>query len=94
MAIWFFQGRNDFISPLAVAQTAYDAFVSLYTDLGKTSDWISDNVLMTILEDAQFLKYGVTSFHSSIKPTYELYAYDSKNKYGGMISWVLSKRKV
>lgn len=51
VALWFFQGVNDFISPPLTAEVMYEAFVNDYKAAGKDTEWLEDNVRFTYLND-------------------------------------------
>ena len=83
VAVWFFQGNDDFISPPVVAETMYTALWNLYKESGKTEAWLQDNLRITHFPKKLYTDMNESSAHSSIKPTYEWYAiYDNDRYYG------------
>ena len=81
VALWFFQGVNDFISPPLTAEVMYEAFVNDYKAAGKDTEWLEDNVRFTYLNDKLYTDMNESSFHSTMKPTYLWYAYYNDEAY-------------
>ncbi len=81
VAVWFFQGVNDPISPRITAETMYQAVVNDYRAKGKSEEWIQDNARFTYLGDKIYLDMNESSFHSTMKPTYKWYAYYNSGLY-------------
>ena len=86
MALWFFQGVNDFISPPLTAEVMYEAFLENYQEAGKSTEWLEDNVRFTYLNDKLYTDMNESSFHSTMKPTYLWYAYYNDELYNATYS--------
>ena len=70
VALWFFQGVNDFISPPLTAEVMYEAFVNDYKAAGKDTEWLEDNVRFTYLNDKLYTDMNESSFHSTMTVSY------------------------
>ena len=86
VAIWFFQGVNDFISKPITAEMMYNAMVDNYKEAGKSDAWLSKYARFTYLNNKIYTDMNETSYHSTMKPTYRWYAFYNDDLYNAMYS--------
>ncbi|MDD6212874.1 MAG: hypothetical protein PUB22_07005, partial [Clostridiales bacterium] len=86
VAIWFFQGVNDFISKPLTAETMYNAWINNYKEAGRSDAWLENHTRFTYLNNKIYLDMNETSYHSTMKPTYLWYAYYNDALYNSMYS--------